>query len=553
MIEIDGYADIERIGRGGLGDVYRATQRSTGGTVAIKVLRDVSDESVAWHRTRRELTALVSLAGHANVIQLSEVLDLPDGPALVMEYAPGGSIADLMLRRDGPLSVGEVALVGRQTASALVAAHARGIVHRDVKPQNLLIDAYGQVKLCDFGIAAMARSEEFQARTSAISMRYASPEDLDDEVDVGPASDIYSLGATLLHLARGAPPTLKERLAPWQPPATDDPQLAALDEIVAACLQPSPSARPSAAQVEDELERLGWAIDERNRSIAFDAVDLAAAEAGLAGAEAATVPRPGRGDGADEGDIGDASTDRGTEPPSGRDASTVPRPRAPAEDRPSGPVGRAVAALDHDRELTSPAAGPVEESPDDPSQVDETVYRDDRRPSQPVAPERRRRRWPFVVGVAVVVAVVAVVFWPGGGDGPTIELVDRPSGLADVRDLVWPIGDVGECLVQRDETLEPVACSEAHDLQRFAVGELDDAVVPATFDAGAVEAAARSSCNSAFNAFVGVDPGSSELEVAIGAPSSATWAEGDRTFQCLLGVAGQRVVGDAEGSAHSTG
>ena len=72
MITIDGYTDIVRIGQGGLGDVYRATRTSTGGTVAIKVLRDVSDESVLWHRTRRELTALVSLAGHANVIQLLE-------------------------------------------------------------------------------------------------------------------------------------------------------------------------------------------------------------------------------------------------------------------------------------------------------------------------------------------------------------------------------------------------------------------------------------------------------------------------------------------------
>ena len=127
MISIEGYTDIERIGQGGLGDVYRAVRTSTGATVAIKVLRDVSDESVAWHRTRRELTALVSLAGHANVIQLIEVLDLPEGPALVMEHAPGGSVAELMLRRDRPLSVGETVLVGRQTATALMAAHERGI------------------------------------------------------------------------------------------------------------------------------------------------------------------------------------------------------------------------------------------------------------------------------------------------------------------------------------------------------------------------------------------------------------------------------------------
>ena len=90
MIEIDGYEQIERIGHGGLGDVYRATRTSTGGTVAIKVLRDISDQSVAWHRTRRELTALVALAGHGNVIQLLEMLDLAEGPALVMEHAVRG-------------------------------------------------------------------------------------------------------------------------------------------------------------------------------------------------------------------------------------------------------------------------------------------------------------------------------------------------------------------------------------------------------------------------------------------------------------------------------
>ena len=72
VFEIAGYSGVERIGQGGVGVVYRATRRSTGGIVAIKVLRDVSDESVVWHRTRRELTALVALAGHANVIQLVE-------------------------------------------------------------------------------------------------------------------------------------------------------------------------------------------------------------------------------------------------------------------------------------------------------------------------------------------------------------------------------------------------------------------------------------------------------------------------------------------------
>lgn len=517
MISIEGYTDVEQIGRGGIGDVYRAVRTSTGGTVAIKVLRDISDESVAWHRTRRELTALVSLAGHANVIRLIEVLDLPEGPALVMEHAPGGSVADLMLRRDRPLSVGETVLVGRQTATALVAAHERGIVHRDVKPQNLLIDAYGQVKLCDFGIAAMARSEEFQARTSAISMRYASPEDLDDEVDVGPASDVYSLGATLLHLARGAPPTLRERLAPWVPPATDDEELAALDTIIASCLHPSPEERPSAAQVADELERLGWSIDERNRAIAFESVDLV-------------------------DDLDDAPTDQRADAPSPLQiaAAAGRADDAPTVARSPGPDDRADEPIDDTGDGTDDAVELVEH--------DDTVYRPDRRPVRP-APPPARRRWPIVAAVAalvVVVAVSAVVLWPDGG-AAGVEFVERPGDLTDVRSLDWPTGAVRECLVQRDDTLDPVGCGEPHDLQRVAVGTLDE---PADtgFDEAAVQAAVRAACDAAFVSFVGVAPAESDFDAPFSAPSVATWEQGDRGYQCLLGVAGRRIVGDAEGS-----
>jgi serine/threonine protein kinase len=525
MISIEGYVEIERIGRGGLGDVYRAVRTSTGGTVAIKVLRDISDESVAWHRTRRELTALVSLAGHANVIQLLEVLDLAEGPALVMEYAPGGSVAELVARRDRPLSIGETVLVGRQTATALTAAHARGIVHRDVKPQNLLIDAYGQVKLCDFGIAAMARSEEFQARTSAISMRYASPEDLDDEIDVGPASDVYSLGATMLHLARGAPPTLKERLAPWVPPATEDDELAALDTIIASCLHPSPGQRPMATDVADELERLGWSIDERNRAIAFESVDL-------------------------DGDLGDAPTDPRVPRVEPGDPSAVPA--APAvHEMPTAPCAAAAGSgpssrSDHDDRDHDDRDHDAGEHDDEQN---DTVYRPDRRPVRP-APSTPRRRWPVVAlagAVAVFGAAVAVALWADGG-AADIEFVERPTDLTDVRELDWPDGDVGECLVQRAEILDVVGCDQPHDLQRIAVGTLDDPA-DAPFDEAMVRASVRAACDTAFSSFVGLSPAESDLDAPFTAPSGVTWEQdGDRRFQCLVGAAGRRIVGDAEGA-----
>ena len=567
MIEIAGYADIVQIGHGGLGDVYRATRRSTGGTVAIKVLRDVSDESVAWHRTRRELTALVALAGHANVIQLLELLELEQGPALVMEYAPGGSIADLVRRRDGTLSVAETVLVGRHTAAALVAAHEQGIVHRDIKPQNLLIDAYGQVKLCDFGIAALTRTDDFRARTSALSMRYASPEDLDDEIEVGPPSDVYSLGATLLHLARGAPPTLKERLAPWEPPPSDDADQAALDAVIAGCLQPDAAARPTAAALLDELERLGWSVDERQRALAFDPPDSAG---GLGGEGSAD---------------GDVPTDERTTAGRAGSADGASERASTAGDRPLAGAAAAVPAEDPTVQRPWPA------DPDDATAS---------RPAPPARPTRRRttsrRPWIVVGGLVVAAAVAGFVLWPSGDDdGPiaaptapatsspattapttttapptttaptteptistaatistappagdtSIELVERPAELVDVMELEWPPGALGECLVQADLELAPVDCAEPHDLQRVGIGE----VAEADFDRDIVLDSARSACADEFASFVGIEAAASRLELAVTIPTAAAWGDGDRAYRCYAFVPGRRVVGDVADAA----
>jgi serine/threonine protein kinase len=516
MIEVEGYVGFERVREGGAGIVYRAVRRSTGAAVAVKVLRDVADRSIAWHRMRRELTALVALGGHANVVQVLELIEHELGPALVMEYVCGGSIAELMTRRDGELTVGEVASIGSQVAAALAAAHAEGIVHRDVKPQNLLIDADGQVKLCDFGIALLTRTEEFGTRTEAWSLRYASPEDLDGDVPIGPPSDVYSLGATLLHLVHGAPPTLRDRLAPRVPPPTGDPQLAELDAVLAACLHTDPANRPSATQLVDRLGAIGEAGGLHLRASASDVV-------------------------------------------AARDPDAVRHPAI--DDRPSS----------EDRWLGSDA--------------DETL----RRPGGPrspnsVRPGRRRRRWPLVAGVLVSTLVVsggAALIWPGGGDRhhpqvsavasampaisttvvPTtlvrvgVQIVERPPGIVPVDDptIEWPFGDVGECLVQLAgfAVLQPVACSQPHDLQRYAVGRLEAGRFPpqATFDLGMVEAAIAEVCAVEFDQFVATDPVTGRLGRPVTRPSAATFRQGDRRYQCLLGADGHRLVGDAGGHA----
>lgn len=167
MAELDlaAFDQVERLGSGGLGDVYRATRRSTSGAVAIKVLRDWTDRDVAWQRTQRELRALVDLRGHPNVVNVEEVIETDGAMAIVMEFAPGGSVLDLLQERGGRLELPEVLLVAEHTAAALAAAHERGIIHRDIKPHNLLIGSFGQVKVCDFGIASLTRSEAVRDRT----------------------------------------------------------------------------------------------------------------------------------------------------------------------------------------------------------------------------------------------------------------------------------------------------------------------------------------------------------------------------------------------------
>jgi hypothetical protein len=484
---VAGYHSFVRIGRGGLGDVYRAVDATTGRAVAVKVLRDVADSSLAWHRTRRELAALEALHGHPHVIESVAVVEVDTHPALVMEYAAGGSVADLMARRRSAgrsIAVAEATFVARQTAMALAAAHARGIVHRDVKPQNLLIDAAGQIKLCDFGIAALTHDDEYRTRTNAVSMRYASPEDLEHDQPVGPPSDVYSLGATLRHLVHGAPPSLRDRLARWIPPATDDARLTALDAVIARCLEPQPELRPTAEQLLDELARL--AAGDVTPLTALDVAADVATPTGPLIVLADSEPWP-------------------------RDATTVRRPLA-AGLRQEQPVL-----------VTRPKIAPA---------------------------SRRTTMFVGVTCAAAVVALiatVAVLRLRGGeahaADAPRTE--PRPSTLTALVDADWSTGDVGECLVQvaGATELEVVACDQPHDLERFAAGDLSDDTAEGQIGAG-VDAA----CANAFERYVGGSAESSLLDVAETRPSSASWEAGDRSYGCFLGIENERLTASAVGT-----
>lgn len=195
--------DIQRlIARGGFGSVYEARQAVISRTVALKVLAAGVLGTDADRRFQAECRSIGGLSWHHHVVALHDAGSTPSGDRyLAMEYLPAGSLGD-RLRTDGPLDRDEIVKVGVQVASALSAAHAAGVLHRDVKPDNVLVDRDGGYQLTDFGIASLADST--QSVTGAFTGTYAfcAPELLQGK-RAAEQSDVYGLGATLYALAAG--------------------------------------------------------------------------------------------------------------------------------------------------------------------------------------------------------------------------------------------------------------------------------------------------------------------------------------------------------------
>ncbi|OYD60757.1 protein kinase domain-containing protein [Rhodococcus sp. OK302] len=196
-----GFDDAREIGRGGFGVVYRCTQLGLDRTVAVKVLTaDLDEENRA--RFFREQRAMGRLTGHPNIVGVLEVGVTDTGrPYLVMPYHSQGSV-DARIRRQGPFSVEEVLRLGVKMAGALETAHRVGILHRDVKPANILLTDYGEPALTDFGIAHITDGFKTATGTVTGSPAFTAPEVLGGEPP-SPASDVYGLGATLFSALTG--------------------------------------------------------------------------------------------------------------------------------------------------------------------------------------------------------------------------------------------------------------------------------------------------------------------------------------------------------------
>ncbi|MEJ7846116.1 MAG: serine/threonine-protein kinase, partial [Acidimicrobiales bacterium] len=262
---IEGVADLLAIGRGGFGTVYRGRQPHLDREVAVKVLDAHDADGIALQRFQREVGAMGRLSNHPNIVAVYDGGVTAEGhPYLVMPFVPGGSLGDL-LRRDGPLAPDMVAAMGAKLAGALASTHAAGVLHRDVKPDNVLISPYGEPQLTDFGIARLADATTTAWQSVALTVHYAAPEVLGGE-PASPASDVYALGATLHACLTGTPPFKGEpgealmavvgRIATQPAPdlraaGIDDP----LAAVVEAALAKDPADRiPTAEELRRRLE-----------------------------------------------------------------------------------------------------------------------------------------------------------------------------------------------------------------------------------------------------------------------------------------------------------
>jgi serine/threonine protein kinase len=260
----DRFLLLERVGHGGMGGVYRATDEQTGGTVAVKVLE--SPDKDAASRFRREANVLATLRHEAIVRYVAHRADGP-APWIAMEWLVGEDLG-ARLRREG-MDVGAALAMIRRAAEAVGEAHAAGIVHRDLKPGNLfLVDRDPRrVKVIDFGIARLRTGVSdltagaTQAGTFLGTVGYLAPEQARGEPTVGPAADVFSLGVVLYHCVtghrpfQGANPTaVLAKILFEDPPRARDhrPELSApLEALLIRCLAKSPAERPADGRALD--------------------------------------------------------------------------------------------------------------------------------------------------------------------------------------------------------------------------------------------------------------------------------------------------------------
>lgn len=255
------YRVLAQLGRGGMGVVWRAVDEVLGREVAVKELRTYTDAAgpdLADLRVRMQREARAAArVRHPGVVAVHDVAEVDGRPLIVMELVEGPSLDDV-LRERGTLDPREAAAIGAKVMDALAAAHRAGVLHRDVKPGNILLETGGRVVLTDFGIATMDDPGDGSAthltRSGELvgSLDYLAPERAQGQ-DPGPASDVWALGATLYAAVEGASPF--RRTSTWSTltaivtdPLPEPQRAGPLFPVLQQLMHKDPQARPDAGQ-----------------------------------------------------------------------------------------------------------------------------------------------------------------------------------------------------------------------------------------------------------------------------------------------------------------
>ncbi|MBQ9263759.1 MAG: protein kinase [Clostridia bacterium] len=259
------YELVEFVGKGGMALVYRAIDHRTGHSVAVKILRPEYNQDAEFSsRFEREATT-ASKMSHHNIVNLLDVGQDGDIRYLVMEYVKGQTLKEV-IRQKGALPPSVAAQIGIRILSALQHAHNNGIIHRDIKPQNVLVHADGHIKVADFGIARVAGANTITTEDSVMgSVHYFSPEQAKNE-NVTFASDLYSVGVCLYEMMTGQPPfdgetpvavALQHINAQPRPMSEINPTVPpAMERVVEKAMEKRPEKRyQSALEMAQDLQR----------------------------------------------------------------------------------------------------------------------------------------------------------------------------------------------------------------------------------------------------------------------------------------------------------
>ncbi|MFI7420575.1 protein kinase [Nonomuraea sp. NPDC049684] len=293
-----GYRVLDQAGQGGFAVVYRAYQERLDRVVALKVLSVDRVDQRTMRRFQRELRLTGRLTGHPNVVTVFDTGVTRSGkPYIAMDFFENGSLRD-KVRKEGPLGVPDVLRAGVKLAGALAAVHEAGVLHGDIKPQNILVSRYGEPAIADFGVARVVDSAEISATSQAFTPLHAAPEVLTGQPHSA-SGDIYSLGSTLYHLLAGQPAfhnpadpsiaPLMYRVLSLDPPPINRPDVPpAVFGTILHAMSKQPASRPGSAR---ELARR---LQEVQAELGLSVTDLVGQDPGP-GPATSTVPRRPRG------------------------------------------------------------------------------------------------------------------------------------------------------------------------------------------------------------------------------------------------------------------